>query len=164
MSKATSKITVENGVTTVRVSRNYPAGSPPTAERVWAIVSDFAGLKKIFPSLVRVYVTYPSATETVIDTVRDMTFLTPDPKNPLAFGVEQLVAIDDKTRQLTYRSVLGLPTKDYSSVMQVTGENACTLNWTSTYVDNGGGSGFADSLAQILAGGADQIALELKIR
>lgn len=163
MSKATFKTTVDSGITTVRVSRDYPAGTDPTARRVWAVVSDFAGLKKIFPSLVRIYVTYPTATATLIGTVRDMTFATPDPKNPLALGVEQLVEVDEKSRRLTYTSALGLPTKNYSSVMEVTGDNACTLTWTSTYVDDGGGAGFADSLAHILAGGADQIATELNL-
>jgi len=161
MSKATFTISVEAGVTTVCVSRKYPARAGRTAERVWAIVSDFVGLKRIFPSLVRLYVTYPAASEALIGTVRDMSFATPDPGNPLAFGVEQLVEVDQKSRRLTYKSVLGLPVKNYVSVMAVSGHSACKLTWTSTYLDDGGGKNFARGLARILAGGADQIAAEL---
>ena len=163
MSKATFKITRDSDTTVVHVTRDYPAGTYPTAQRVWEVVSDFAGIKKIFPSLVRLYVTYPAATPTAIGTVRDMAFAIPDPTNPLAFGVEQLVELDQASRRLTYKSVLGLPTKSYSSVMEVKGDNSCTLNWTSTYIDDGGGQAFADSLAQLLTSGADQIAVALNL-
>jgi hypothetical protein len=163
MSKAKFKITHKSGTTVVDVTRDYPAGTYPTAQRVWEVVSDFAGLKKIFPSLVRLYVTYPAATSTAIGTVRDMTFAIPDTTNPLAFGVEQLVELNHESRRLTYRSVLGLPTKSYSSVMEVKGDNSCTLHWTSTYIDDGGGAAFADSLAHLLTGGADQIAVALNL-
>lgn len=166
MSKAKSKITLQSGGTTIRVTRDFPAGDQATAPRVWEIIADFAGLKKIFPNLLRIYVTYPDDTGTVIGTVRDMTFAPSSPDNlyPLPMGVEQLVEINDKSRRLKYTSALGLPVKDYVSVMEVTGDNACTLTWTSTYLDNGGGPEFANVLAGILASGADQIAKTLKVR
>ena len=132
MSKASSKVTTENGVTTVHVSRDYPGGTPPIAPCVWGIVSDFGGLKTIFPNLVRVYLTYPDAKETRVGTLRDMTFLNPNSEYPLSGGNEQLVKRDEDARGIRYISLQGLPVTDYESVMQVTGEDACTLNWTST--------------------------------
>lgn len=166
MSKAKSRITQESGVTTVCVTRDFPAGNQATAPRVWEIIADFAGLKKIFPNLLRIYVTYPNDTGSPIGTVRDMTFApsSPDHLYPLPMGVEQLVELNDKLPRLKYISALGLPVKDYASVMEVTGANACTLTWTSTYLDNGGGAEFANVLAGILASGADQIARTLKVR
>ena len=166
MAKAKSKVTVESGVTTISVTRDYPAGEQATAPRVWEIISDFSGLKKIFPNLLRVYVTYPDDSSSVIGTVRDMTFSpsSSDHMYPLPVGIEKLVELNEKSRRLQYISVLGLPAKDYASVMQVTGENACTLSWVSTYRDDGGGAGFANVLAGILVSGADQIAKVLKAR
>ena len=166
MAKAKSKVTVESGVTTISVTRDYPAGEQATAPHVWEIISDFSGLKKIFPNLLRVYVTYPDDSSSVIGTVRDMTFSpsSSDHMYPLPVGIEKLVELNEKSRRLQYISVLGLPAKDYASVMQVTGENACTLSWVSTYRDDGGGSDFANALAGILVSGADQIAKVLKAR
>ena len=166
MAKAKSKVTVESGVTTISVTRDYPAGEQATAPHVWEIISDFSGLKKIFPNLLRVYVTYPDDSSSVIGTVRDMTFSpsSSDHMYPLPVGIEKLVELNEKSRRLQYISVLGLPAKDYASVMQVTGENACTLSWVSTYRDDGGGAGFANALAGILVSGADQIAKVLKAR
>ena len=159
MSKATCQITNNGRFTTVRVIREYPAGAPPTAQRVWEIVSDFGGLKKIFPSLVRVYLTYPDATTNSLMTVRDITFA----GDSLAYGVEQLIELDEQARRLTYISVLGLPVKDYRSVMEVTGDHACQFTWTSTFKPNSGQEGFADILAQILTSGANQIATVLDL-
>jgi hypothetical protein len=153
------EITTESGgAKTVRVWRDYERGVPPcTAQRVWEIVADFGGLKKIFPTLVRVYLTYPDATDTSLLTVRDITFA----GDPLAFGVEQLVELNEQARRLTYISVLGLPVKGYRSVMEVTGDDACRLTWTSTFRPDPGQEGIADVLAKILAGGANQIATVL---
>lgn len=157
MSKAICQITNNGRFTTVRVMREYPAGVPPTAQRVWEIVSDFGGLKTIFPSLVRVYLTYPDATTNSLLMVRDITFA----GNPLAYGVEQLIELDDQARRLSYISVLGLPVRDYRSVMEVRGKNACQLTWTATFKPNPGQEGIADALAQTLTSGANQIATVL---
>ena len=158
MSKATFNITTDGGVTTVHVSRDYPGAELPTAPRVWEIVSDYGALKKVFPSLVRVTVNYPDDQTTAINTSRDMTFQTP---NGASVGIEQLVELDEENRWLKYISVLGLPVTNYESVMEVSGDNACTLNWTSTFTPNQGNEDFAKTLAFILSGGADQIAAAL---
>jgi hypothetical protein len=162
MPKATSEISRNGATTTVRVTRRYPAGVPPTGPRVWAIAANFGGLKTIFPNLVRVYVTYPDAKDSTIGTLRDMTFVVPGPY-PLAGGIEQLVELDDRARRLKYVSLAGLPVGDYASVMEVAGEDACTLTWTSTFTWTGGQGppDFPTIMAGILAGGADQIAAAL---
>lgn len=159
--KATSEIRRDGDTTTIRVSRHYRAGAPPTGPLVWAIVANFAGLKTIFPSLVRIYVTYPDANETAVGTLRDMTFIVPNPY-PLSAGIEQLVELDEQAHRLKYISLSGLPVKDYQSVMEVVGENACTLTWTSTFTDPEFPD-FPKILAGILAGGADQIAAALRL-
>jgi hypothetical protein len=160
-----------DGTALVRAWRDYPAGVPPaTAQRVWQIAADFGAVKTIFPLLLSVYVTYPDATTTRLNTARYMTFPPPDPnsplspKNPLFFGIEQLVELDDQARRLTYISPLGMPVKDYQSVMQVTGEDACRLTWTSTFATIPGQEGFVAILAGILAGGANQIAAALGLK
>ncbi len=159
-----------NGSATVRVWRDYPAGAPtPTAQRVWQIVADFGGIKTIFPSTLSVYLTYPDATDAALNTVRYMTFAPPDPKsplsskNPLPFGVEQLIELDEQTRRLAYISALGLPVKNYRSVMEVSGDDACRLTWTSSFTIDKKDEGFMDTLAQILAAGANQIATALNL-
>jgi hypothetical protein len=62
-----------------------------------------------------------------------------------------------------YVSLAGLPVGDYASVMEVAGEDACTLTWTSTFTWTGGQGppDFPTIMAGILAGGADQIAIAL---
>ena len=159
-----------DGATTVCVRRDYPAGVPTTTcQRVWEIVADFGGLKTIFPDLLRVYLTYPDATGAAINTVRNLTFAPPDPKSPLSaenslpIGIEQLVELDEKARRLVYISVLGLPVKNYRSVMEVTGEDACTLTWASSFTPNAGQEWIAETLAKILAAGANQIATALSL-
>lgn len=149
----------------VRVRRDYPAGKPtPTAQRVWQIVADFGGTKTMYPSCLSIYLTYPDNTDAAINTVRHMTFAPPDPKNPLSaknplpFGIEQLIELDAQARRLTYISALGMPVKDYRSVMEVTGDNACRLTWTSSFTVDKKNEGFVETLAQILAAGANQIA------
>jgi hypothetical protein len=163
-------ISEADATTKVRLSRDYSAGvSPTTSQRVWEIAADFGGIKTIFPSVLRVNLTFPDATTTAVNTVRAMTFAPPDPTSPLSqtnslsFGVEQLVDLNTQQRRLTYISVLGLPVRDYRSVMEVKGEDACTLNWTSTFASNPGQDGFADILATILAAGANQIAKALSL-
>ena len=157
-----------DGTAIVRAWRDYRAGgAPTTAQRVWEIASDFGGAKTIFPLLLSVYITYPDASTTKLGTARYMTFPPPDlgsplsPKNPLFFGIEKLIEIDEQARRLTYISPLGMPVQNYQSVMQVTGEDACRLTWTSTFVPDAGQEGFVDVLAQILASGANQIATAL---
>lgn len=159
-----------NGSAMVRVWRDYPASAPtPTAQRVWQIVADFGGIKTIFPSTLSVYLTYPAATDAAINTVRCMTFAPPNPesplssKNPLPFGVEQLVELDEQARRLAYISALGLPVKNYRSVMEVSGDNACQLTWTSSFTIDEKDEGFMDTLAHILAAGANQIATTLNL-
>jgi hypothetical protein len=159
-----------NGNARVRVRRDYPAGKPtPTVQRVWQIVADFGGTKTMYPSCLSAYLTYPDATDAVINTVRHVTFAPPDAtkplssKNPLPYSVEQLIELDAQARRLTYISALGLPVKNYKSVMEVTGDNACRLTWTSTFTVAKKDEGFAETLAQILAAGANQIAKVLKL-
>jgi hypothetical protein len=159
-----------NGSATVRVRRNYPAGKPtPTAQRVWQIVSDFGGTKTMYPSCLSAYVTYPDATDAAINTIRHVTFAPPDSgkplssKNSLPYSVEQLIELDPKARRLTYISALGLPVKNYQSVMEVTGDNACQLTWTSTFTVAKKDQGFVETLAQILAAGANQITKVLNL-
>jgi hypothetical protein len=156
-----------DGATTVRVWRDYPAGNPPTVERVWQIVRDFGGAKAIFPLMLSVLVSYPDAADAVINTVRSMTFAPPDPAKPLssnnalAFAVEKLVELDEEARCLTYISVLGMPVQNYRSVMQVTGDDQCRLIWISSFVIDPGQEAFVDTLLAILEGGANQIAVTL---
>jgi hypothetical protein len=157
-----------DGTALVRAWRDYPAGVPPTtAQRVWQIAADFGAVKTIFPLLLSVYITYPDVSTTRLNTARHMTFPPPDPnsplspKNPLFFGIEQLVEFDDQARRLAYISPLGMPVQNYRSVMQVTGEDACQLTWTSTFVPDAGQESFVDVLAGILASGANQIAAAL---
>lgn len=163
-------IVYDDRTTTVVVTRDYsPVEQSNTSQRVWDIVADFGGIKTIFPSVLRVYVTYPDASDTAVGTIRDMTFPPQNPDslsddNPLLFGVEQLTEFCDSDRRLTYISVLGLPVKNYRSVMEVTGDNGCELTWTSTFTPNPGQDGFAEFLAtQILAPGANQIATALEL-
>ena len=146
------------------MSRHYPAGVPPTGPRVWAIVANFGSLKTIFPSLVRIYVTYPDAKEGAVGTLRDMTFVVPNPY-PLSGGIERLVELHEQAHRLKYISLAGLPVTDYQSVMEVVGEDACTLTWTSTFTSTRDPElkGFPEILAGILAGGADQIATALRL-
>ena len=159
-----------NGKAKVRVQREYAAGKPtPTAERVWEIVSDFGGNKTMYPSCLSVYLTYPDATDEAINTVRHMTFAPPDQtkplsaKNPLPIAIEQLIELDAQARRLTYISALGMPVKNYRSVMEVSGDNACKLIWTSTFTVDKKDEGFVTTLAQILAAGANQIAKVLSV-
>jgi len=160
-------ITEADGATTVRVWREYPAGNPPTVERVWQVVRDFDRAKAIFPLLLSVLVSYPDAADAVINTVRSMTFAPPDQAKPLssnnalAFAVEKLVELDEEARCLTYISVLGMPVQNYRSVMQVTGDDQCQLTWTSSFVIDPGHEDFVETLIKILAGGANQIAVTL---
>jgi hypothetical protein len=157
-----------DGTTMVRAWRDYPAGlQPTTAERVWQIAADFDGVKTIFPLMLGVYISYPDTLGTAVNMVRCMTFAPPDPtsplsaKNALAFGVEQLVEIDEKARSLTYISVLGMPVENYRSTMQVTGDDACRLSWTSTFTIDPKNRKFVKILAGILVSGANQIAVTL---
>ena len=159
-----------DGTVTIHVWREYAAGlAPTTAERVWQIVSDFAGIKTIFPSLLSVNVTYPDATENRLNTVRYMTFAPPDgnkplsASNPLALGVEELVEIRPEARRLAYTSVLGLPVSDYRSEMRVEGDDGCSLHWISSFRAHADNPEFAKVLAAILANGANEIAAALKI-
>jgi hypothetical protein len=116
-----------------------------------------------------VYLTYPDATDAKLNVVRHMTFAPPDPKlplsstNPLPTGVEQLLDLDNARRRLTYNSTFGLPVTDYRSTMEVVGDDACRLNWTSTFRPLPGSEGFSRILATILASGANQIATALKL-
>ena len=153
-----------DGRARVEVRRAYAAGLPPTtADQVWSVVADFGGLKRIFPGLVRLYLAYPDAGETMVGTIRDMAFDPGAGGGPLNVGVEQLVAFDEAGRTLAYVSVLGLPVSDYRSEMRVTGTDACELTWTSTCEVTPDNAGFLDVLGQILAGGANQIATHLGV-
>lgn len=157
-----------NGNTKVQAWRDYPAGlKPTTAQRVWQITADFGGVKTIFPSMLGVYISYPDTLGTAKNMTRCMTFAPPDPnsplsaKNALAFGVEQLVEINEKARCLTYISVLGMPVENYRSTMQVTGDDACRLTWTSTFTIDPKKKKFVKTLVGILVSGAEQIAVAL---
>ena len=157
-----------NGAASVRVWHDYATGVfPTTARRVWEIVANFGGIKTIFPSVLSVYLTYPDDTTAEINTVRYMTFAPANagsplsPTNPLSLGVEKLMALDEKARQLTYISVLGMQVENYQSTMAVTGDDACTLTWTSTFTVPASQESFVEILANILAGGTNQIATAL---
>jgi hypothetical protein len=157
-----------DGAIMVRAWRDYPAGlRPTTAERVWRIASDFGGVKAVFPLMLSVYISYPDTLGTAKNMVRCMTFAPPDLMSPLsknnalAFGVEQLVEINEKARSLTYISVLGMPVENYRSTMQVTGDDACRLTWTSTFTIDPKQKKFVKTLAGILVDGANQIAVTL---
>lgn len=153
-----------DGKARVTVRRPYAAGiAPTTADQVWRLVSDFGGLKLIFPNLVRLYMAYPDAGETRIGAVRDMAFDPGPGGGALNPGIERLVALDDAGRTLAYVSVLGLPVSDYRSEMTVSGEDACELTWTSTCRVAAENVGFLSVLGGILAGGANQIATHLEI-
>jgi len=146
----------------VTVRRAYPVGLPPsTAERVWRAVSDFGAIKVVFPSLLRLYLTYPDDSTKQVGLIRDMTFAPPPGGRDLAFGIEQLVELDERLRKLAYISVLGLPLQDYRSEMAVAGDDACELVWQSTCRVTPDNAGFLDTLASILACGANQIASHL---
>jgi len=150
----------EHAMVTVR--RAYPAGLlPGTASHVWRVVSDFGAIKALFPSLLRLYLTYPDNGPTQVGLVRDMTFAPQPGGRELAFGIEQLVELDEGSRRLAYTSVLGLPLRDYRSEMAVTGDDACELVWQSTCRVTPDNTAFLDTLASILAGGANQIAKHL---
>jgi hypothetical protein len=150
------------GRATVTVRRAYPAGlAPSTAESVWRAASDFGAIKVLFPSLLRLYLTYPDGGTTQVGMIRDMTFAAPPGGGDLALGIEQLVELDERQRKLTYISVLGLPLQDYRSTMGVTGDDACELVWQSNFLVTPDNVAFLDTLASILAGGANQIANHL---
>ena len=160
------------GATSVQIKRSYTAGNPKTSDCVWRIISDFGGAKTLFPSMVSVYNTYPDNTANLVNMVRTMAFAPAkatspmSAQNPLSTGIEQLTSLDNQARHLTYTSVLGLPVKDYHSVMQVTGKNACELTWTSSFqVDakDKGQVSFISVLVNILAMGANQIATALGV-
>lgn len=162
---ANCQIKEADGTTIVQVWRDYPAGVPPTtAQRVWQIVSDFAGVKTIYPSLLSIYLTYPGPTDALINTVRYVTFTPPDARsplsadNPLPFAVEQLVELDPSVRRLAYVWVLGLPVKNYRSVVEVTGDDACQLTWTSSFTTDPNQEKFPGFLAGILTDGTNRIA------
>lgn len=167
----TTTLDPTTGQGSVHVRRAYCAGKGSTADLVWQMISDFGGVKKLFPTLLSVYNTYADNTASQLNMIRVMAYAPPNAQkplsstNPLAGGIEQLVALDGAKRSLTYISLSGLPLKNYRSVMQVRGKNACTLDWTSTFeVDpkDKGQVGFIGVLANILAGGANQIATALK--
>jgi Polyketide cyclase / dehydrase and lipid transport len=152
------------GQARVTVRRPYAAGiAPATADHVWRIVADFGGLKLIFPDLVRLYLAYPDAGETLVGAVRDMAFDPGPAGGALNMGVERLVACDEAGRTLAYVSVLGLPVSDYRSEMTVSGKDACELAWVSTCRVAPENVGFLDILGGILASGANQIAVHLGI-
>lgn len=169
---ATHEATTDaGGETKVVVRRHYPAGlEPPAAYLVWQIVSDFSGIKTIFPSLLSVYVIYPDTTSKTIEMIRHMTFAPPDPTQPvspqnsLATGVEKLVEHEDRARRIAYTAVLGLPVIDYHSEMKVEGTDGALLTWTSTFKTLPGQEGMTDVIAGILKSGADQIATALESR
>lgn len=157
-----------SGAARVIVSRDYRAGLvPSTSERVWQLVSDFTGVKVLFPSLLSVYVTYPNPTDAKVGTVRHMSFAPLDPTtplsstNPLAAGIETLVELNLEARRVTYTSSLGLPVSNYRSTMEVTGADACRLTWVSSFEVSPGDEGVAEVIAGILVSGANQIATEL---
>ena len=152
------------GKAKVMVRRAYPAGvAPVTADRVWRIASDFGAIKVLYPSLLRLYLTYPDATSKQVGLIRDMTFAPPPGGNDLALGVEQLVELDESHRRLSYVSVLGMPVEDYRSEMRVIGEDACELHWLSTCRVASRNVAFLETLASILADGANQIATYLGV-
>ena len=100
----------------VTVRRAYSEGlAPSTAEQVWRAASNFGDVKVLFPSLLRLYLTYPDDSTTQVGLIRDMTFAPAPGGRDLAFGIEQLVELDEPQRKLAYISVLGLPLQDYRS-------------------------------------------------
>ena len=144
---------------TIVVTKDYPASSENTAAQVWGIVADFSNVKTIFPSLLRNYLTYPDETQNRVGTIRDMTF----GGKSLSVAIEQLKAIDDEKRSLTYISLAGLPVTNYISVIKVSGDNACTLSWTIDYDQQPLNKEFAKGLAQLFVEGENEIAKVLDL-
>jgi hypothetical protein len=54
-----------------------------------------------------------------------------------------------------------MPVENYRSTMQVTGDDACRLTWTSTFTIAPKNRKFVKILAGILVSGANQIAVTL---
>ncbi|RVD31774.1 SRPBCC family protein [Mesorhizobium sp. M4B.F.Ca.ET.017.02.2.1] len=155
---------LSDGQSRVSVRRSYVGGpASPAADQVWRIVADFGGLKVIFPSLVRVYISYPNAADGDVGTIRDMAFDPGPGGGKLNLGIEQLESVDHSSRTLAYISVLGMPVSGYRSVMTVSGDDVCELSWISTCRPIEGAGDFLEILAGILASGANQIATHLGI-
>jgi hypothetical protein len=90
-----------DGTAIVRAGRDYRAGvKPTTAQRVWQIAADFGAYKTIAPSVLSVYVAYPDASDSTINTVRYLTFEPPNQSSPLPFAVEQLIELDEQAHRL----------------------------------------------------------------
>jgi hypothetical protein len=123
------------------------------AQEVWEIVSDFSSIKKIFPLIVRNYITYPDDQSTQLGTIRDMTF----GGKQLQIGIEKLTAYNEKKRSLTYISMEGLPVTNYVGTMKVKGKNACQLIWTITYDQQPLVKKFAEQMAGLFVNGANEI-------
>ncbi|PHR29277.1 MAG: hypothetical protein COA38_11530 [Fluviicola sp.] len=143
------------------ISCDYPAQSNQnTAEQVWDIVSDFSNVKTIFPVLLKNILTYPDQTEYRIGTIRDMTF--GDGKTPVqnpSYATEKLTALDKENRSLTYISVAPSSNNvtDYKGVMQVVGDNECTLIWTVTYIQNPYDPNYSNNMTGLFISGENQI-------
>jgi hypothetical protein len=158
------------GKANVVVRRKY-VGKPSseTAERVWQVVSDFAGIKAIFPSLLSIYITYPDSSSTTVGMVRHMNFAPSDTEkplsaaNPLASGVETLVELDPRARRLRYVAALGFPVSNYASTMEVIEGDSCSLVWISTFDVAAGDEAIAQVIANVLVSGANQIATTLRL-
>jgi len=164
-----AKYTVENidGYTQILVTRDYPRKPlSNTAARVWSIISDFGAVKRMFPSLLSNHISYVDGSASQLNAVRFLTFLPPDPGKPLSSDnaladvIEKLVASDDTGRSITYIGLLGLPTS-YRSVIALTGDDACTLTWKSTWLTDSPEDPFAKFMPRILCGGANEIAHHL---
>lgn len=160
-SNATAEITHDGDQVKLVISCNYPANfTQNTGELVWDIVSDFSNVKTIFPVLLKNILTYPDQTEFRIGTIRDMTF--GDGKTPVqnpSYATEKLMALDKGNRSLTYISVAPSTNNvtDYQGVMQVIGDNACTLIWTVTYIQRPYDSGYSNSMVGLFISGENQI-------
>jgi hypothetical protein len=155
MKEPKAKITYKKGGhVKIVITCDYPANkSYNTAQRVWDIVSDFSGIKTVFPLIVRNYMTYPDDKQTEVGTIRDMTF----GGKKLTIGIEQLTKIDKKKRSITYISMYGLPVSNYVGTMKVSGKNACTLIWTITYDQLPIDKKFANFMAGLFVNGEMEI-------
>jgi len=108
------------------------------AAKLWAMVSDFAGVAKYMDGLEGCVVEGEG-----VGAIR---------KIPVGDDhvVESLDVLDHETRTLTYSIISGpMPFKDYSATMVVTeeGDEACLLTWTGTFEPNGIPSEKADRIA-----------------
>jgi carbon monoxide dehydrogenase subunit G len=100
------------------------------AETVWQILSDFGGIKKVFPGLVESCVSEGQglgSTRDIRTTDGDTVF-------------ETMSKYDESTMTFGYTVDSGtLPLKNYEATVVITGQgdNACRIDWSSEFETNG---------------------------